>query len=103
MFRYFLRQKPQTLHKTQSTPNLANGGFSALPFPSHIFSGYAYEMMKVNKEYREMQKTTRYVLQTISPIKNLAGEMHYYTVEAKQLLIFLDKKSCWPSPHFLQE
>jgi len=59
--RYFLRQKPQKLHKTQSTPNLADGSFSAIPFPSHIFSGYAYEMMKVNKEYREIQKATRYI------------------------------------------
>ena len=55
--RIFIRQNPK-LTKAQSTPNL-DGSFLARPFPSHIFTGYAYQKMKANLEYRETQKQIR--------------------------------------------
>ena len=57
--RIFIRAPPKkSLTKAQSTPNL-NGNFSAKPFPSHIFTGFAYEKMKANLDYREIQKNIR--------------------------------------------
>ena len=58
IFRFFVRNNKQLLTKAQSTPNL-DGNFSAKPFPAHIFTGYAYEKMKSNLEFREIQKNIR--------------------------------------------